>query len=200
MKRYEKVLCFGIVAAALVVLLRPLVSGPSVVEAGPPKDAKYIGVRKCKLCHPLQHRTWKKNQEKHIKAFAAFDTLPAPYKDTAKKDPNCIRCHVTGYGKPGGFKSIEETPKMAGVQCEACHGPGSAHKDIAFDDPDDAEAIRASINRVPTNCADCHLPHVSRKAVADLLSKGKKEEAERMLREAGTTLDGKRLYRDYDDE
>lgn len=68
---------------------------------------------------------------------AAFELLKpgvrAEAKTKAKQDPNkdythdanCLPCHTTGYGKPGGFKSIEETPDLAGVQCEMCHGPHS---------------------------------------------------------------------------
>ena len=46
-----------------------------------------------------------------------------PAKDYTT-DKDCLRCHTTGYGKPGGFKSLEETPKLINVQCEGCHGPG----------------------------------------------------------------------------
>ena len=42
-------------------------------------------------------------------------------------DSECLACHTTGYGEPSGFESIETTPDLVGVQCEACHGPGEAH-------------------------------------------------------------------------
>lgn len=52
-----------------------------------------------------------------------------PQKDYTK-EPKCLKCHVTGYGKPGGFISLEQTPGMANVQCEMCHGPGSIYAEM----------------------------------------------------------------------
>jgi hypothetical protein len=34
---------------------------------------------------------------------------------------------VTGYGKEGGFTSAADTPELAGVGCEMCHGPGGTY-------------------------------------------------------------------------
>jgi len=99
--------------------------------------AEYVGVKKCKMCHIKQYKSWKKT-----KMAKSFENLKPGVKAELKKkagldpnkdythDPNCLKCHTTGYGKPGGFKSIEETPKLAGVQCEACHGPGSEYRKI----------------------------------------------------------------------
>ncbi len=97
-------------------------------------EAKYIGAKKCKACHMKQFKSWKKTT-----MATSFDNLKAGVKaaektaaglDAAKDythDADCLKCHTTGYGKPGGFTSIEETPKLAGVQCEGCHGPGSEY-------------------------------------------------------------------------
>ena len=42
-------------------------------------------------------------------------------------DSRCLPCHTTGYGQPGGFVSVGETPHMKDIQCEACHGPAGLH-------------------------------------------------------------------------
>ena len=52
-----------------------------------------------------------------------------PQKDYSG-DGQCLQCHVTGFGKPGGFTSREETPDLLGVQCEMCHGPGSLYTEM----------------------------------------------------------------------
>ena len=36
-------------------------------------------------------------------------------------DPECLSCHVTGWGENGGFISEVDTPKLKNVQCEVCH-------------------------------------------------------------------------------
>ena len=101
------------------------------------KDAEYIGVKKCKACHIKQYKSWKKTT-----MATSFESLKPGVKAAEKKkagidpdkdythDANCLECHTTGYGKPGGFTSIEDTPKLANVQCESCHGPGGNYREI----------------------------------------------------------------------
>lgn len=117
--------------------------------------ASYVGAEKCKMCHVKEYKTW--SETKMAKAWE----LVKNESDVEK----CVPCHTTGYGKPGGFKSFRETPKMAGVQCEACHGPASNHLAVPFTDK---EGRRAAINREPSNasCTGCHNPHVPNKADA----------------------------------
>ena len=100
-------------------------------------EAKYIGAKKCKACHMKQYKAWKKtNMAKSfkdlkpgVKAEAKKKAGIDPDKDYTH-DADCLKCHTTGYGKPGGFVSIEKTPKLEGVQCEGCHGPGSEFRKI----------------------------------------------------------------------
>jgi hypothetical protein len=61
-----------------------------------------------------------------VRAEAKKKFKQDPAKDYTH-DSSCLPCHTTGYGRAGGFRSIEETPDLAGVQCESCHG---AHSEV----------------------------------------------------------------------
>ncbi|MGE0192852.1 MAG: multiheme c-type cytochrome [Planctomycetota bacterium] len=74
-------------------------------------------------------------------------------------EPGCAACHATGY-VPGerrlarhtdGFRSEAATPWLAGVSCEACHGPGGDH----VMDPQRQGALRED---PAAACAGCHDP------------------------------------------
>ncbi len=108
----------------------------AMVAAAAVAAPTYIGADKCKLCHKLQFDSWSKT--KHAKAF---DSLKPEEK--AKKE--CVDCHVTA-GRTD----------LPGVQCEACHGPGSDYKAINIM-KDKAKAIAAGM-RIPTekDCVVCH--------------------------------------------
>ncbi|MFQ5504529.1 MAG: cytochrome c family protein [Planctomycetota bacterium] len=123
-----------------------MVQGPAAKEASAKKAAQpvYTGSRVCRKCHTDQYKTWKK--AKMTKAFELLKPgVRAEAKVKAKLDPDkdysrdetCLPCHVTGWGKPGGYaippqgdspearKAQKLARSMEGVQCEACHGPGS---------------------------------------------------------------------------
>ena len=137
-----------------------------ICASSPPKDAKYVGTKKCRSCHSKEHKTWRKT--KHSKAFKQLE-------GPEKKDPDCLKCHTTGYGEPGGFVSEEETPDLTGTGCESCHGPGSAHTEVAKNAPETGKWEK-KISKVPQNkCVKCHNPHVPQKArVEKLRAKRKK--------------------------
>ena len=112
-------------------------------EALAESEAYYIGNRKCRLCHFDYFIEWEKDP--HANAFARLGRM--------KNNPYCLKCHTTGYREPQGFVSEKITPRLRGVQCEACHGPGSRHKD----NPQDKEAL--PIGRkidYQTVCIKCH--------------------------------------------
>ena len=147
----------------LVGIVAALTTGrPRPVMAAPPKDAAYVGVKKCKTCHFKDYRRWRKM--KHAGSWKSMGE-----KDRTRTE--CFGCHVTGYGEPGGYVSEEETPDLTGVQCESCHGPGNAHaeaakeaesKEESKDDLDEETKKRmlSLINKVPQNtCVRCHNPH-----------------------------------------
>ncbi len=79
----------------------------------------YVGWKSCGVCHERVATDWQKGG--HAGAFADLR------KSGQENLPACVRCHVTGYGRAGGFVDAEITPGLAGVQCEACHGPGGRH-------------------------------------------------------------------------
>ena len=83
------------------------------------RSASYVGSEKCAPCHSDIAEGWKKTR--HAKAIESLK------KSKQENLPACVKCHVTGYEKDGGFMDYELTPEMAGVQCEVCHGPGGDH-------------------------------------------------------------------------
>ncbi len=95
---------------------------------------QFVGPGKCRECHKEQYDSWKKTRMANSfnvlrpgvnakeKQMVGID----PDKDYTH-DETCLPCHTTGYGLVGGFVSIEKTPEMAGVSCEACHGHGGSY-------------------------------------------------------------------------
>ena len=118
----------------VIIVTVTLVAG---VAYGQDKPPKYIGQGQCKVCHNkkpkgAQWAVWKEMKHAH-----AFDALKS---DAAKKiaaergltkppheEPQCVKCHVTGYD-PDTMEAPAKIKLEDSVQCETCHGPGSAHK------------------------------------------------------------------------
>ena len=98
-------------------------------------EREYLGVHEvCAKCHHVQYISWEK--QPHAKAFESLkpgkriEVKRAANLNHMKdytEDGECLKCHTTGYGKPGGFVSLKKTPSMTNVQCESCHGPGSEY-------------------------------------------------------------------------
>lgn len=122
--RFGVLVIVGLVFVGSIVI-SALRSDSSVLAqdplAKPPEDQTYAGSKQCAACHLDQYLAWKKT--KHSKAF---DVLPAKYHT----DSSCLKCHSTGHGQPTGYKDAS-TAALVGASCEACHGPGSKHGEIA---------------------------------------------------------------------
>jgi len=98
-----------------------LVTGIAARTPQPPQTpAPYVGADMCKDCHAGQYAAWSKT-----KHSMALRRLSAEDKAGGK----CIKCHVTG--SPQMIAAEGSTPGHPNVQCEACHGAGSAHVDAA---------------------------------------------------------------------
>jgi hypothetical protein len=108
----------------------------AVVAVGAAVAADYIGAAKCKMCHKVQFDSW--SALAHAKAF---DRL----KPEEQAKAECLGCHATG-GKA----------ELPGVQCEACHGPGSDYKAMDVM-KDHAKSVAAGLI-VPDEalCKSCH--------------------------------------------
>lgn len=94
----------------------------------------------CGKCHPREYESWQQTAMAH-----AFDLLlPGKHRQEKlaggfdpdfdySRDPECLRCHTTGYGHPGGYtpptpgdvEAALRAEQRRGVGCEGCHGPGS---------------------------------------------------------------------------
>jgi hypothetical protein len=123
-----------------------------VTGAGGFAGATFVGVEKCKTCHPNTVEKWEST--KHAQGFESLVHDPKP--DTMF-DAECVACHTTGFEYTSGWKSPTETPFLKGNQCENCHGPASKH--IA--NPRDAQvraAMHLTVEMADKNrlCLPCH--------------------------------------------
>ena len=149
---------------ALLFSTRPLETVRSARAQAPPrqdanvsatKTANYVGLTKCATCHFDQYKDWKTSP--HGKAF---DILPAKYK----QDAECLKCHTTGYGHASGYRNNASNVGLAGISCEACHGPGDEHANNALRLVEEGiteeglKRVRTSIQRTDLNqCIACHI-------------------------------------------
>lgn len=140
-------MAIGIFAVCLFALSTGHVSPQKEKDfRGKKEGATYVGMEKCKECHPEHvesYYSWKYSKN--------FRIIQMRRKD---HDPNCLPCHTTGYGKAGGFSSMEETPRMVNKQCETCHGPASLHLKAP------TKLEHQETLSVPENlCTGCHSGH-----------------------------------------
>ena len=126
-----------------------------------PNEAGYVGGEACATCHSEARGVWARTA--HASAYA---TLEKGFKEF---NLECVGCHVTGYGKPGG-STVTHVDNLRNVQCESCHGPGSKHV-LA------PQASNIVASPAPATCIDCHRPpHVENfdaaLRMADILGPG----------------------------
>ncbi len=155
---------------AVIAFSRPV---PTACAAD---GAEYVSQKGCKKCHFKQHRSWKKTVHAN-----ALDTLKPGERAEAKTkagldaakdytaDPACLKCHVTGYGQPGGYPEYkaafsEDEAKLAkdngGVGCESCHGAGSLYGPYKKDNEEykrpDVVKLGLIVPVTADNCTGCH--------------------------------------------
>ena len=124
-------------------------------------EARFVGAAACKNCHPRAYAVWESSRHSH-----AYDSLVTygqprvtlPHSGASvgsEYDPDCLRCHTTGFEHPGGFVDIKKTPHLVGNGCENCHGPASFH--VANPrDPRYYVPLRLDLNQMESRCRRCH--------------------------------------------
>ncbi len=107
--------------------------------------AGYVGAEVCFACHS------------ETKPFVAADLHSHAWKTLQKaqktRDLDCVPCHSTGFGKPGG-SAFGNIKSFTSVQCEACHGPGGLH--VA--NPEGGAKSLLINSPGPDVCGQCHTP------------------------------------------
>jgi len=106
------------------ILLTLVMAGSLIVASLSDADGPvYLGQKYCRACHSSsddnRYHLWLNS--KHARAFEAL-------RGAEKADPECLGCHTTGHGEPISEKA--DRKDLRGVQCEACHGPGSEYKSM----------------------------------------------------------------------
>lgn len=105
-----------------------------------PENSPYVTSETCGKCHQTEYKIWEKSRHAH--AFDALETKQRIF------DAACVGCHSIGFQNQG-FVNIKVTPQFAGVQCEACHGPGAEHVKLP-------KAGNYHTPEAPGSCIMCH--------------------------------------------
>jgi hypothetical protein len=115
-------------------------------QAQEPATRIFVGSAACQPCHPGQYN----NFNSYARKSHSFRSIQRMQKGLSGDEvKECYFCHTTGYGKPGGFISIEQTPELKDAGCEVCHGPGKSH--VETQDPG-----RIDRNVTLETCQRCH--------------------------------------------
>lgn len=96
----------------------------------------FSGAFRCAPCHAEAHRRWAASPHARATSDLAIDHQ--------EKNPECLICHATALGKPGGYP--QRSPDLSGVQCEACHGQSEGHPPRKLPSPPPSEET----------CGTCH--------------------------------------------
>lgn len=109
---------------------------------------RYAGAATCAECHENIHNT--ESYTRHAGAF----TNALFVAQGGQTNRTCLPCHTVGYGLPTGFvgqNDLNTNPRLAGVQCESCHGPAAAHAANEMD-----FTVRPRAELAGQVCGGCH--------------------------------------------
>jgi Zn-finger protein len=122
----------------------------------------YKSPQGCRACHEGEFQAWSNTTH----ARASFDPIFQVYLQQVEEPGECFACHTTGYN------AITGQFMLAGVTCEACHGPyrdghpqesmaiatstdlcGACHTSTLFEWGSSRHGFAG------VNCVDCHEVH-----------------------------------------
>ncbi len=116
--------CHTTVPAFALLLAALLFSASAVAAESDRAGPRYVGSAVCRDCHEVEYDRF----VTYAKKSRSFESIEKMRKGlTSKELEKCFFCHTTGYGRPGGFVSVAETPQLRNAGCEVCHGPGGRH-------------------------------------------------------------------------
>jgi len=84
-----------------------------VLDADKPGGLTYMPAATCGQCHAPAYAGWQKSP--HARAHKTLVDI------RREGDPNCLMCHTSGFGTARGFATIQQTPRLANVNCQSCH-------------------------------------------------------------------------------
>ena len=133
---------------SVILLLLSCILNPHVCFAeNKNRPPIFVGSEKCRNCHEKEYDSF----AKYAKKSRSFESIERVRKGLTEEEiRGCYVCHTTGYGKPGGFVSIEKTPHLKNAGCEVCHGPGEFH--VTTKDP---QYIKRHLTM--KDCEVCHI-------------------------------------------
>ena len=129
-------------------------------------EFKYVGAKKCKTCHKKelignQYAKWQESG--HSKAF---DTLKSDKALEIAKEKgiagaphesdDCLKCHATAFGLTPEQIAKKPLKLTDGIQCETCHGPGSAYKKKKVMSDHDKSVAAGMLEPDEKTCTGCH--------------------------------------------
>lgn len=129
---------FIVTSAILLTLFLP--AGSVALDEKPARTfsvwGNYQSPQRCRECHQTEFEAWSDTTH----ARASFDPIFQIYLQQVEQPGECFACHTTGYNtNTGQFV-------LAGVTCEACHGP------YRTEHPQESMVIATSADM----CGSCH--------------------------------------------
>jgi len=164
---------FVILSATIsLTLIRP--PGSLALEGETPGSTfsifgSYQSPQRCRECHEPEFQAWSNTTH----AQASFDPIFQTYLQQAEEPGECFTCHTTGYS------AITGQFMLAGVTCEACHGPyraGHPQESMVIATSEELcgachpstllEWKSSRHGKVGVTCVDCHEVHTQKTRAA----------------------------------